>query len=233
MEGEPKELAKIRSEFEGELDDWFRKFIKQVVESEGAGVALAASDLAALSAKLDEMAREYIARMSEVGLNDAATSLSLGFDVKPRSSLVFIEGYVPKLVDAVTRDTAMAVRDAIASGLNEGMSTPEVTSAIQREIPGIAKYRAERIARTESSHAYMRGSVDTWKQAGVERKQWVLGGNPCPACEDIAASNPDPIPIDQPFYTDDFFGTGNTPAHPNCTCTVIPVLSPAGEGGST
>lgn len=232
MHGETEELAKIRAEFEDELTDWFRKFIKQVVESEGVGVALAASDVAALSDKLDEMAREYIARMSKVGLNDAAAALSLGFDVKPLSSLVFLETYVPKLVDAVTSDTAVAVRDAIAAGMNEGMTIPQITGEIQKEIPGIAQYRAERIARTEASHAYTRGRVDTWKQAGIEKKEWLLGGNPCQVCLDIAAANPDPIPMDRPFYTGDFFGTGNSPAHPNCTCTVAPVLSDE-QGEST
>jgi hypothetical protein len=48
-------------------------------------------------------------------------------------------------------------------------------------------------------------------------------------CQDIAAANPDPIPMDQPFYEGDFWGTGNTPAHPNCTCTTVPIM----EGGST
>lgn len=229
MIDEPRALAKLRSEFEGELTDWFGKLVSDLVNSEAAGVSLAASDMAALSSKLDDMARDYLARMSKIGLDDAA--LSFGLDVKPLSSLVYLEQYVPRLVDAVTRGMAEGVRDAVARGLSEGMSIPDIADAIKQEIPGIAEYKAERIARTEASHAYTRGKVDAWKQAGIEKKEWVLGGNPCQVCLDIAAANPEPIPMDQPFYTGDFWGTGNTPAHPNCTCTTAPVISPPEEGG--
>ncbi len=224
---ETPELAKIRREFEGKLDQWFDDFMNRVVSGEEAGVSLAASDLATLNAKLNELAMEYLKRLSAVGVEAGALEIAPGFDVKPVHSIAYLNGYVPKLVDAVTRETAIAVRDAIREGLEQGQSIPQMTEAIRKEIPEAARWKAERIARTESAHAYTRGKVDAWKQSGVTMKEWVLSGNPCEVCEGIAAANPEPIPVDQVFYSDDWFGTGNVPAHPNCACDVAPVYVPA------
>lgn len=212
----------LQTEFMGKLRAWYEEAISLYAKPEGA-MMVGASDRAMLEGKLDALAREYIARFSGMGFDANAPGVGLGLDVKPLSSLRFLDTYVPKLVDAVTTDLEMGVRDAIANGLEQGMSTAQVTAEVQAAIPEIAAWKAERIARTESTNAYARGKYDAWGQSGVKKKQWLLSGNPCALCLEVAEKYPGPIPIDQPFFADDWFGGQSEPRHPQCACDTVAI----------
>lgn len=222
-------VAALRAEYQAELDAWFRKFIAGLIESGSDVVAgeiiLSASDAATLTAKFEELAWRYLEQLSKIGVDAGAAALEGSFTVKPMHSINFLNGYIPKLRDAVTRDMAEGVRDVIRSGLEKGTPLADITDALKAQMPEIAAYKAERIARTESAHAYIRGQVDAWTQAGVETKQLIVNESACPICLAILAENPGPIPLAQPYIVDDWFGDGNPPFHPNCVCDISPVLA--------
>jgi SPP1 gp7 family putative phage head morphogenesis protein len=83
--------------------------------------------------------------------------------------------------------------------------------------PFDAPYRAFMIAVTESAYAYSRGQVLAWQESGeVDRMQWVAETNACAIC---TALNGQIVTLGGPF------GSGReVPAHPNCRCTLSPVL---------
>ena len=90
-----------------------------------------------------------------------------------------------------------------------------------------ATERAALIANTEIRRANSAGSLAGYKEArtaGVDiKKEWLLGSEPCDECEENAAQGP--IDLDDAFAS----GDDEPPAHPNCNCTVSPVVD-SGDG---
>lgn len=87
------------------------------------------------------------------------------------------------------------------------------------------KYRAEMIARTETSRASNAGQQEAWDQAvdqglldpKTTRKVWIAADDACADCLAIIDDNEDGVPIDEDFDTFDGPMDG-PPAHPNCRC---------------
>ena len=153
----------------------------------------------------------------------------------PTSVLNFLDTYKVRLARSITDDLQTALTSAIRSGVEQGMTTAQVAAAIEAESPSLAGYRAERIARTETSNAYGQGRLAAWKDAGVEQKELLLSGNACPTCVQVKANYPGPIPIDQPFiamgetvgdYTETWQERQMPPLHPSCTCAANAILAP-------
>jgi len=82
-------------------------------------------------------------------------------------------------------------------------------------------YKAMRIARTEINRAQSLATMDTYREYGLEKVEWLASEGEC----DICSGNMDlgPQPID--FEWDSIEGgTTEPPAHPNCLCTLMPAL---------
>ncbi|HUW22383.1 MAG TPA: hypothetical protein VMW41_07005, partial [Candidatus Bathyarchaeia archaeon] len=63
------------------------------------------------------------------------------------------------------------------------------------------------------------GALQAYKQSGVvEKKEWLPAGDACEICIEI--SQVGAIPIDQNFPG----GFDAPSAHPNCRCSLIPVI---------
>lgn len=146
----------------------------------------------------------------------------------------YVGSYVPKLAQSISDDLAASLRDAVVNGMAQGQTYQQVAAEIQTVIPEMADWRAERVARTETSSAIGNGEIAAWEQLGIDGKEWILGGNSCAFCEAIAAANPNPIPIAEPFArVGQTYGgvtvtwadvmAGGT-AHPNCTCSQAAVM---------
>lgn len=146
----------------------------------------------------------------------------------------YVGSYVPKLAQSISDDLAASLRDAVVNGMAQGQTYQQVAAEIQTVIPEMADWRAERVARTETSRAIGSGELAAWEQLGIDGKEWILSGNACEFCEAIAAANPDPIPITQPFarmgqvyggvtVTWEDIMVGGT-AHPDCGCDQAAVM---------
>ncbi len=116
------------------------------------------------------------------------------------------------------------------------------------------KSKANQIARTETAFASTAGTLEGWQQSGVvEAKQFLLAPGACPWCQAVAARYGDgmdaaknkPIDLDKPFYEKgdtiegvfetekgssvrvlklDYSSMQGAPVHPNCRCTVRPII---------
>jgi HK97 family phage portal protein len=138
-----------------------------------------------------------------------------------------------------------AMVDIIVSGLSEGSSIPAIKTAILEKFDIFTGTQAERITRTEVLKASNAGLEDAYTQSGVVMmKEWLTAGDPCPICDELQGETRD---LNEDFYqqgdvinyTNDkgepaeyelnYDSIETPPVHPNCRCTIIPVLKDTTE----
>jgi len=167
----------------------------------------------------------------EAGITDAAKRLSVRVGeqvpVISRESMKVLEVIDKRTLqfcaetNATTSmqiDVALAkTRQEIAEGLLTGdASLPAMTKRINAIFDGAESYRAERIARTETSNAIHQGQMLEAQESGVVKGfRPLLSADACEICVDYAATH----------KIIGLYDDGNLPPwHPNCMCTVTEVL---------
>jgi SPP1 gp7 family putative phage head morphogenesis protein len=84
--------------------------------------------------------------------------------------------------------------------------------------------RAQTIAVTEMSRALNTATIDNYNSFGVEKVEWLaIDTGVCDICPANEAQGP--IPIGEMFES----GDTEPPAHPNCRCTILPVVAEGPE----
>ena len=150
-----------------------------------------------------------------------------------------------RAADSVNRYTEVRVADMLGNGIAEGETIPELANRVrawsEEDGDGTANgRRAVTIARTEANRATRVAEVEAWKATGaVEGKTWLLAPDPCEFCEAVAAQfNQKGVGLNDAFLTKDSTLTGTdggtmvldyediqgAPLHPNCRCSLQPVL---------
>ena len=120
------------------------------------------------------------------------------------------------------------LRQEIAEGiLGADHTLAALTQRVNEVFTQASAYRAERIARTESSRAIHLGQRISAEESGVVRGfRLLLSADACPVCRDIFAQAPE-IPLHGKFAV---MGEGayadiwSPPLHPNCMCTMTEIL---------
>ena len=137
-----------------------------------------------------------------------------------------------EMATEISRTTANAVTKAIQNGLIEGQSVNQIADSIN-QIAAFGVGRAMNIARTESTRAVNRSSVESYRQASQEtglniQKEWLASfdGN---TRETHAELDGQRIGVDESWTTENgstmFPGGFGDPAEDcNCRCTVVPVV---------
>lgn len=128
-------------------------------------------------------------------------------------------------IDDSTRDM---LRTTVETALAEGQSADEMAASIM-DSTAFSAERAEMIARTEIAKADSAGAMEGYRASGlVAGKTWSTSddedvSDECRECEAQGV-----ISLDDTFAN----GEDTSPGHPNCRCTVLPVLTdelPAGK----
>lgn len=119
-------------------------------------------------------------------------------------------------------------RDSLAEGMGRGECLSQLTKRIHEVFDQSERYRAKRIARTESMRAHHRGRMDADVESGiVVGKKWLASAGACPLCLTIMR-RANVVGLQQPFAkigdNKDYQSVMAPPAHPNCTCTYQTVL---------
>lgn len=132
-----------------------------------------------------------------------------------------------ELVTGIDENTRSMLADIIADGLAENIGLDEIAANIE-EAGAFSEDRADLIARTEVSRANSDAALDAYTaardEAGVNvQKEWLLGANPCPICEENNEAGA--IDLDDEFPS----GDDAPPAHPNCECALSPVVDSGSE----
>lgn len=167
------------------------------------------------------------------------------FDVTNPEVQTWLREYVFKFAEKVSATTSDQLREALTEALNTGETIPQIAARVQ-DIFGdqATAYRAEMIARTESSRAQNHGSIEAYKQSGlVDGLEWTAFDGCCEFCDAMDGMI---VAIGTTFFDEgdtltlsDEEGTATDsmtftyedidcpPAHPDCRCTLSPVLTEA------
>jgi len=128
-----------------------------------------------------------------------------------------------------------------AQGQAEGWSINKLRDELTGIYIGWDKTRAEMIARTETIRSSNAGAVASYAKAGIEEKQWFTAqdGLVCVYCAEMhgkvigtsevfwnigdvmTVERPDMPPVSMTFG---YESVGAAPLHPNCRCTILPVV---------
>jgi SPP1 gp7 family putative phage head morphogenesis protein len=111
-------------------------------------------------------------------------------------------------------------RQMLAKQLSHAYENAESTSQWMDRIQSvmdIPDWRAEMIARTETSFAFNKANMNAMQEAGVAKVRYVavLDNRTCPTCRGYAADNNGVYDIND---------APDVPNHPNCRCTTIPIF---------
>jgi len=155
----------------------------------------------------------------------------------------YIHRQINKFADSMFATDKDYLARLIANGVANGDSIAVISRSIESNFKNtFTRIQAERTTRTEILRESNHFMTEQWIESGVvESKQWLLSGDPCEVCLAIEAeygtrdltenfaSLGDVIEYqndkgEQKTYTIDYSDLEEPPAHPNCRCTVIPVL---------
>lgn len=141
----------------------------------------------------------------------------------------FLGSYIGTFAKEWVQEQAAAISAAVRAGQEGGETMDQIASRVGGLFDGqMGEAKALTIARTETIRSSNMGALDTYLQAGVERKQWSAdGAGTCEICQGLDGIQ---VRIDGGFETDGG-KVDAPPAHPNCRCSILPVLSEYGKAG--
>jgi len=151
-----------------------------------------------------------------------------------------------RAADSVNRYTAVKFSKVIGDGVANGETIPQIAERVRtwavKDGDGerATKRRALTIARTEAQRASRSAEVEAWKSSGVVTgKTWLLAPDPCEFCEAASdAFSKNAVGLEDSFYGQgseiigkdgnvmvaDYEAIDGPPLHPNCRCSLQPVL---------
>lgn len=156
------------------------------------------------------------------------------FDVTNPRVVAWMEKHALENAVSVTGTMRDKVGDELIAGVDLGESIPELSARVRDAMSGwteMAGYATERIARTEIIGAANEGALESYVQAGVEKKAWVAALDERTRLSHLEAGQiyADGIPIGDDFKVG--AGRGAAPGQIglpeediNCRCTIIPII---------
>lgn len=162
--------------------------------------------------------RRFYPLLVERAWQDAGDVLGvdLAFDLaNPRVQAVL--DTLAEQVVAIVDTTRDEIRALIGRQAAEGWSMEQLADEIARLAETSAPRRALLIARTESATAYTRGALLAYQESGVVAEiEWLLGPEPCDICTPLGGTR---VALGATFADGVM-----VPAHPNCTCSIAPIV---------
>lgn len=136
--------------------------------------------------------------------------------------------------------TLQALNDTLVEGISNNEAIGQLTTRVEDVYSSAKGYRAERVARTESQYVSNSASLDAYQQTSyVTSMEWFANPDCCPFCEELDGTvvgitetfvnAGDSVDVtddngDTSSYTADYGNVDTPPLHPNCTCSIIPVV---------
>ena len=228
----PKMLKKKFNEALGEIE----KLI--IAEMEKAKEFNVLSEIKAYDEKLIEKLMGFVSltQLGEVVNNAIGAGYYIGMDEAEKKTgtnlnpnqkaIAFLQRYTLENLGDIDIETKNDIRQVLQRALIE-RQTPNQMKADLRKVLDSAGNRLEILAETELNRAQNVGSLDGYRQSGLEgKKQWMAIGDDrlCPRCTKLDGKA---IPLNDMFESEgDEFDV--PPAHSRCRCQ-ISMLTAAGE----
>lgn len=169
-------------------------------------------------------------------------ALALGFLGEDELDFQLSETVRRSIEDRIRRMSAnfnQETIDAITDQLIEATANNESLADIKKRIAAVYRdgggYRSERAARTETSDASNAAAKEAYAQTGyITKIEWFANPGACQYCQELNGNviaitdnyvdQGDSIEgVDGGTYAADYDAIDAPPAHPNCTCTILPV----------
>jgi SPP1 gp7 family putative phage head morphogenesis protein len=180
---------------------------------------------------------------AESALPDGGAAVDAVFDApvhRDTAQLLYSRNY--SALEGITDEVGKQVSEVMTRGLIEGWSPTKMSSEITDRVDAIGKHRATVLARTEVINAYSEATLQRFEQMGVEsvtvEAELKTAGDDrvCVICEALEGTV---LPIDEVRdreITVEYDGTSSTvtmkpPIHPQCRCTLIPVIKEETDRG--
>ncbi len=184
------------------------------------------------------------------GLKYYAGDLAGGFNIDEPFVQEFLEEYTFRFAKEINDYTEELLRDAMSTGMEAGLGMDGIADLVSN-IPGFeSDYRSELIARTETIRASNSAADMAYQQSGVvDKKQWLTADDErlCPFCAEMDGEE---IDVGGNFFEKgesltigegdnavsmkfDYSDVNGPPAHPNCRCTLVPIISNSYEETET
>ena len=234
-------ISRIRSRYNSALGDMFKdqalrlnKDIAKVISDQKGIKAVDEPPIVDVEklwndGNYDEMIKGlsagFVSEFMVQGIDTARnlTGIDVAFGLDHPALQGASETLLAKLTDRTSLASKAEIHKIITNAIENNTTVDQMTRQIRKEVStkwnDFAKYRAERIARTEASNAYGEGSHEYYKQAGIPKHQWLSMGDddvqePC-----LSYDNGKAIPINEAFGGVHM----HEPGHINCRCSVVPV----------
>ena len=179
---------------------------------------------------LIDPAAEELAAIYASGLTEGygLVGMDVSVDQVNERALEWARERAADLVTQIEENTPDMLRDTVAQAIEEGWGADELAEHIS-ESTGFSAERAETISRTELIAANNQGALRSYKDAAQEgialQKEWLTAGDDLVSEECQENEDAGPIPLDEDFPS----GDDAPPLHPNCRCSLSPVVEPADE----
>jgi HK97 family phage portal protein len=136
-----------------------------------------------------------------------------------KTILQLLEKRASFFASTVNQTTLEALVETLAEGIGAGEGIPKLENRIILEYDDFQKYRAERIARTETTAVVNEAHLEAYDQSEVvEGKEWVATLDDRVRDEHLALDG-------EIVALDENFSNGlDYPQEPNCRCTIAPVV---------
>lgn len=156
-----------------------------------------------------------------LGIGKAAPEIGIAVDwnLVNDDAVRWAREYSYELVTGITDTT----RDRLQTAVGEWLESNEPYPALRTRVAEIFDnpVRAEMIAATEGTRAIAEGNTQAWAAADIPEREWRTAVDElvCPICG--------PLHQQRAKIGEAFPGNiKNPPAHPNCRCALVPVVSP-------
>jgi len=214
-----------------------KSLVPNGINKQGEGLVIWSEEMfqrekwaALVNAEMGEQIRNQLIR----GGVRAAQGLGAGisFNILNPEIVTFLDEYTFKFAERIVANVSAEFASQMTQGFEAGESIPELTTRTRNFFQGMKTWKAEQIARTESTRAAHRGMVESWKQSKVVSATiWDAQADACPFCTDIDGKT---VALGANFFeegeslTVPDAGTLNfnyepvlsPPLHPNCRCTL-------------
>lgn len=245
--------ATAYNKFQRELRKWIGSILRDAVTdvniralpTADAFVAEVDRAIRTRASKLPVFLRMFLERQATAGYTMGQTMLpsmvAEGLTIKDQIRRVMQEQMV-RLSNQGIITARGTFGELLGDSLETGATPREMAQRVEQwskqrgDQDRSVRWRAERIARTESSRALNTGQVAAWEDMGVTRMKWATAPNSCEFCNAMETGSQS---IKQPFLTVgstlrgkdggtmsiDYAAVKTPPLHPNCRCTLLPIVS--------
>lgn len=194
----------------------------------------------AIVAAVHEPVKAFFVRGARQGAKEIAFEFGTTFIERPAVRDA-ITAHEFNFARAISESSAKEISAQLDAGLAAGESVPELTKRVETVFGGWEKWRAERVARTESARALTAGTETQWAESGVVgAKVWDAAGDSCPFCQEmdgktveigtafIPLGGQTSVPWDNQAgeitLKHNYEAVTGGDLHPNCRCAIRPKL---------